>query len=86
MEVGHAAPAVGNGFLVLFEPLGRTDLWMGDRPMADATASGKAAVVSAHVMAGPWNKEMKRELFAVIEEVVRGVADIPKEAGVRTSG
>ena len=79
VEVGHAAPAVRNGFLVLFESLGRTDLWMGQRPMAEATESGKAAVVSVHVMAGPWNAEMKSELFAKIEEVVRDVAEMPRE-------
>lgn len=62
-----------------FKELDRTDLWMGERPMADGSASGKAAVVSAHVMAGPWNPEMKSELFARIEEVVRDVADMPKE-------
>jgi phenylpyruvate tautomerase PptA (4-oxalocrotonate tautomerase family) len=79
VEVGHAEPAVKNGFLVQFEELGRTDLWMGERPMADSSSSGKAAVVSAHVMAGPWNPEMKRDLFAGIEAVVRDVADMPKE-------
>ncbi len=78
VEVGHAAPEVKNGFLVLFEQLGRTDLWMGQRPMADATESGKAAVVSAHVMAGPWNPAMKGELFAAIEGVVREVAEMPR--------
>ena len=31
------------------------------------------------VMAGPWNREMKRDLFARTEEVVRDVADMPKE-------
>ena len=79
VEVGHAAPEVRNGFLVQFERLGRTDLWMGERPMADASPSGKAAVISVHVMAGPWNPEMKSELFASIEAIVRDVADIPKE-------
>lgn len=79
IEVGHAAPAVRNGFLVQFEQLDRTDLWMGERPMVDASNSGKAAVVSARVMAGPWNPEMKSELFAKIEAVVREVADMPKE-------
>ena len=79
VEVGHAAPAVRNGFLVLFEPLGRTDLWMGQRPMAEAAESGKATVVAVQVMAGPWNAEMKSELFAKIEEVVRGVAEMPRE-------
>jgi phenylpyruvate tautomerase PptA (4-oxalocrotonate tautomerase family) len=79
VEVGHAEPAVKNGFLVQFEELGRTDLWMGERPMADSSSSGKAAVISAHVMAGPWNPEMKSDLFAGIEAVVRDVADMPKE-------
>ena len=67
--------------VVQFEKLERTDLWMGERPMADAGVSGKAAVVSAHVMAGPWNPEMKSELFADIEEIVRDVAEMPKERG-----
>lgn len=79
IEVGHAAPEVEAGFVVLFETLERTDLWMGKRPMADATASGRAAIVSAQVMAGPWNDEMKRDLFRTIEGVVRDAAEIPKE-------
>ena len=78
VEVGHATPEIKNGFLVLFEQLDRTDIWMGLHPMADASESGKAAVVSAHVMAGPWNPTMKSELFATIEGVVREVAEMPR--------
>jgi hypothetical protein len=33
--------------------------------MAEATPSGKAAVVSAHVMAGPWSNEMKSDMATV---------------------
>ena len=35
------------------------------RPMVEASPSGKAAVVFAHVMAGSWTKDMKSELAAV---------------------
>ncbi len=81
IEVGRAAPEVKKGFLVLFEALGRTDLWMGDHPMVDATQSGKAAVVTAQVMAGPWTPGMKSELFASVETIVREIADMPRETG-----
>ena len=79
VEVGREAPEVRSGFLVHFEQVARTDLWMGQRPMADATQAGKAAVVSAHVMAGPWTNEMKSELFAKIEAIVRDVAEMPRQ-------
>ena len=45
--------------------------------MSDAT--GKAALITTQVMAGPWNPEMKRDLFAKLEEVVRDVAEMPRQ-------
>ena len=78
VEVGHDSPEIRKGFLVHFERVATGDLWMGDRPMAEAGESGKAAVISTQVMAGPWNREMKQELFARIEEIVRDVAEMPR--------
>ena len=45
--------------------------------MVGANPSSVAAVVTAQVMAGPWNEEMKRELFARTDAIVRDVAEMP---------
>lgn len=78
VEVGQDVPAVHVGFLVHFEQVQPEDLYMGDAPMADAGGHGRAAVVTTRVMAGPWTDEMKAELFARIEDVIRDAADMPK--------
>ena len=62
----------------LSSPMKRSTV-AGARPMADATESGKAAVVSAQGMAGPWNAAMKSELFVKIEEVVRRIGEMPRK-------
>jgi phenylpyruvate tautomerase PptA (4-oxalocrotonate tautomerase family) len=76
VEVGRDTPAVRSGFLVHFEQVAERDLFMGDRRMSDA--SGKAAVVTTQVMAGPWTPAMKAEVFRRIEEIVRDATDMPK--------
>jgi phenylpyruvate tautomerase PptA (4-oxalocrotonate tautomerase family) len=81
VEVGRDAPEIRKGFLVRFEEVAPEDLWMGEWPMAEATPSGKAALIEAHVMAGPWNPEMKADLFARLEEIVRDVAGMPRGSG-----
>jgi phenylpyruvate tautomerase PptA (4-oxalocrotonate tautomerase family) len=81
VEVGRDTPEIRNGFLVRFEEIASEDLWMGQRPMAEATPSGKAALIETHVMAGPWNEEMKADLFARLEEIVRDVAGMPRSSG-----
>ena len=78
VEVGDDVEAARVGFMVRFESLAADDVWVGDRPMIEAGPSGRAAVVQAQVMAGPWNAEMKAELFARLEEAVREVVDMPK--------
>lgn len=78
VEVGQDIPAVRAGFLVHFERVAEADLWMGDRPMAQGSASGKAALVTTQVMAGPWTPELKAEIFRRIEEIVRDAAQMPK--------
>jgi len=71
VEVGRTAPAVRSGFLVHFERVAAADLWNGDRPMVEAGTSGKAAVVTTQVMAGPWTPAMKAEIFERVEAIVR---------------
>ena len=78
VEVGHDSAAIRQGFVVQFGRLDTSDLWLGGRPMVEAGESGKAALISAHVMAGPWNTEMKRELFERIERLVREAARMPR--------
>ena len=79
VEVGRDAAAIRRGFVVHFEHVDAGDLWNGSRPMVEAGASGRAALVSTQVMSGPWNRAMKQELFARIEEILRDVADMPRE-------
>ncbi len=78
VEVGHDAPAVRAGFLVHFENVAPGDLIMGDRPMVEGGTSGKAALVTTQVMAGPWTLGMKAEIFRRIEAIVREAAGIPR--------
>ena len=40
--------------------------------------SGKAVVITAQVMAGPWNAAMKEELFARLDKAVREILEIPR--------
>jgi hypothetical protein len=58
--------------------VGSDDLWLGDRPMVEAGPSGRAAVIQAQVMAGPWTNAMKADLFARLESAVRDVVEMPK--------
>ena len=78
VEVGRDSPQIREGFVVHFESLDPSDLWMGERPMVDAGSSGRAALITTQVMAGPWNDAMKSELFERIEEIVREVARMPR--------
>src|SRR5688572_28556886 len=78
VEVGHSSPEIQDGFVVLFERVAERDLWRGARPMVEAGKEGKAAVISAHVMAGPWDRSMKREIISRVEEIVRDVAGMPR--------
>jgi phenylpyruvate tautomerase PptA (4-oxalocrotonate tautomerase family) len=78
VEVGRDSPQIRTGFVVHFESVDPGDLFMGDRPMVETGSSGRAAVITTQVMAGPWNDAMKAELFARVEEAVREVARMPR--------
>ena len=67
--------------MVRFETLARDDLWIGTEPAAMSSPSHRAALVTVRVMAGPWNREMKRELFERIEKILREVAEMPRGEG-----
>jgi phenylpyruvate tautomerase PptA (4-oxalocrotonate tautomerase family) len=77
IDRGHSSPQIRAGFVVHIEQVEAGDLWMGDRPMTDASPSGRAAIISTRVMAGPWNRAMKAALFERLEAVVREIADMP---------
>ena len=81
VEVGRDSPEIRAGFLVIYDELEADDVWMGTQRMTDASPVGRAAIVSTHVMAGPWSDEMKAELFSRIETAVREVADMPRAPG-----
>lgn len=78
VEVGQDSELARTGFMVIYENFKTEDVWVGTAPMVDGGPSGKAAVVTVNVMAGPWTDEMKAELFAVTEEIVRDVAGIER--------
>lgn len=79
VEVGQDVEAARVGFMVRYESVAIEDLWVGDQPMVEAGPSGRAAVIQAQVMAGPWNDEMKAELFDRLEAAVREIGKMPKE-------
>ena len=81
VEVGNDSPAIRRGFVVVFEELASEDVWMGDGPMTRAGTSGRAALLQTQVMAGPWTDEMKAELFARLERVIREEVDMPRPEG-----
>jgi phenylpyruvate tautomerase PptA (4-oxalocrotonate tautomerase family) len=78
VEVGASSEAIRRGFVVHFDEVAAGDLFMGDAPMVEAGESGRAAIVDARVMAGPWNDDMKAQLFERLEKIVRDVANMPK--------
>ncbi|MEM7413517.1 MAG: hypothetical protein AAF430_25015 [Myxococcota bacterium] len=78
VEVGQDSPAAHAGFLVHFEEVAPEDLYMGAQRMADAGGSGRAAVVTTQVMAGPWTDAMKAQLFGDLESVIREEVDMPR--------
>ncbi|MBI5582783.1 MAG: hypothetical protein HY892_03070, partial [Deltaproteobacteria bacterium] len=64
VEVGRFSEQIAAGFTLQLEELAADSLWMGLKPAIQSHPSGKAVVISAQVMAGPWNAAMKTELFA----------------------
>jgi hypothetical protein len=79
VEVGRNVEAARVGFMVRYEALAIDDVWVGDRPMVEAGPSGRAAVIQAQVMAGPWNASMKADLFTRLEAAVRKALEMPKQ-------
>ena len=80
IEVGQSTPAVRAGFVVRIDEVEPENLWMGDAKMSDASPAGRAAIVNARVMGGPWSDAMKAELFVEIEDAVRDVAEMRRAA------
>jgi phenylpyruvate tautomerase PptA (4-oxalocrotonate tautomerase family) len=78
VEVGEDSALARTGFMVIYEHFKAEDVWVGTAPLVDAGPSGKAAVVTANVMSGPWTDAMKAELFAATETIVRDVAEIER--------
>ena len=79
VEVGEDTLVARPGFVVDIDERDPGDVFMGNAPMAAAGPSGKAAILKAQVMAGPWNDAMKAELHQRLEAIVREVADMPRE-------
>ena len=78
VEVGEDSPLARTGFVVDIDEREPGDVFMGDAPMTAAGPSGRAAILKAQVMAGPWNDAMKAELHQRLEAIMRDVADMPK--------
>ena len=82
VEVGQFSEAIAAGFTVQLEELEPENLWMGLQPAGKAHPSGKFIVITAQVMAGPWNLEMKKEVISRLDRAVREILEIPsKNAG-----
>ncbi len=79
VEVGRDVSAAHGGFVVQIDEVRPGNVFMGDAPMTAASAVGRAAIVTAQVMSGPWSDEMKSSLFERLETVVREVAEIPRQ-------
>lgn len=79
VEVGEDKPIARSGFVVDIDEREPGDVFMGNVPMADAGSSGRAAILKAQVMAGPWTDAMKAELHERLERVVRELAEMPRE-------
>jgi phenylpyruvate tautomerase PptA (4-oxalocrotonate tautomerase family) len=77
VEVGHFSEPVAAGFTVQIDEIAPDSLWIGLKPAVEIHKSGKAVIISAQVMAGPWNAAMKEELFARLDAGVREVLEIP---------
>lgn len=83
VEVGRDFPEIRPGFLTVFDRLEPDDLWIGTERAVEVGPSGRAALVTVRVMAGPWTNEMKAELFLRAEAIVREVAAMPREGDGR---
>jgi len=78
VEVGQFSEQIAAGFTVQIEEIASDNLWIGLKPAVETHKSGKAVVITAQVMAGPWNAAMKEELFARLDAAVREILEIPK--------
>ncbi|MDG2027762.1 MAG: hypothetical protein P8J50_11680 [Acidimicrobiales bacterium] len=78
VEVGNTDPAAHVGFLVQFESLAADDAYVGPAPMVDSGDGSRAVVVTTQVMAGPWNDEMKTDVFAYLQREIRRHCDMPE--------
>ena len=66
-EVGRDSPAIRRGFMTSFTHLG------------DVHRAHRCIQLTVRVMAGPWNAAMKSALFAKVEDILREVADMPRQ-------
>lgn len=78
VEVGQFSEQIVTGFTVLIEEMAPDSLWIGLRPAVETHKSGKTVIITAQVMAGPWNAAMKEELLVRLDEAVREILEIPK--------
>lgn len=78
VEVGQFSEPIAAGFTVQIDEIAPDSLWMGLKPAVETHTSAKAVVITAQVMAGPWNATMKKELFARLDAGVREVLEIPQ--------
>ena len=78
-EVGRDSPAIRRGFMTSFTHLGDDDLWLGEQRACDVHRGHRCIQLTVRVMAGPWNAAMKSALFAKVEDILREVADMPRQ-------
>jgi phenylpyruvate tautomerase PptA (4-oxalocrotonate tautomerase family) len=75
VEVGYFSETIAAGFTVLIEDIETDNVWMGLFPV-HIHPSGKAVVITAQVMAGPWTNEMKKAIVSNLDKAVREVLEI----------
>jgi phenylpyruvate tautomerase PptA (4-oxalocrotonate tautomerase family) len=78
VEVGQYSEPIAAGYTVQMEEIEPDNLWMGLKPAVETHPAAKAVVITAYVMAGPWNAVMKKELFSRLDGVIRDVLAIPR--------
>ena len=77
VEVGNFSEIVASGFMAQIEEVDADSLWLGLNPAVNTHPSAIAVIITAQVMAGPWNEGMKKELFVKLDAAVREVLEIP---------
>jgi len=76
VEVGRFSEIIASGFMAQIEEVDADSLWLGSNMAVNTHPSAIAVIITAQVMAGPWNEAMKKELFVNLDVAVREILEI----------